>query len=56
MNIREKNWNNLNKKCFDVAIIGGGINGVSVYKRLCEEWILNYQTEFSMAMNYRAFS
>jgi len=37
MNIRQKNLNNLNKKCFDVAIIGGGINGASVYKKLCEE-------------------
>lgn len=37
MNIRQKNWNNLKHKCFDVAIIGGGINGASVYKKLCQE-------------------
>lgn len=37
MTIRQKNWNNLNNKDFDVAIIGGGINGASTYKRLCEK-------------------
>jgi hypothetical protein len=37
MNIRENNWSIADNKLFDVAIIGAGINGAAVYKRLCSE-------------------
>ncbi len=34
MNIRESNWNNLKDKDFDITIIGGGINGASIFREL----------------------
>ena len=34
MNIRQKNWGYAKDMTFDVAIIGGGINGASIYKNL----------------------
>jgi glycerol-3-phosphate dehydrogenase len=37
MNIRQKNWQLAENKEFDVVIIGGGINGATVYNRLCTE-------------------
>ena len=37
MNIRDKNWGYARDKIFDVAIIGGGINGASIFKNLCHK-------------------
>ncbi|OGW35040.1 MAG: hypothetical protein A2X58_06255 [Nitrospirae bacterium GWC2_56_14] len=37
MNIRDKSWSQAENKTFDVAIIGAGINGAAVYKRLCSD-------------------
>jgi glycerol-3-phosphate dehydrogenase len=37
MNIRQANWNIIENKGFDIAIIGGGINGSSNYQKLCRE-------------------
>jgi glycerol-3-phosphate dehydrogenase len=37
MNIRDKSWSHVENKEFDVAIIGAGINGAAVYKKLCSE-------------------
>jgi len=37
MNIRQRNWNTVENKCFDLAIIGGGINGASIYNILCRQ-------------------
>lgn len=37
MNIRQTNWNIAENKCFDIAIIGGGINGATIYNRLCQQ-------------------
>lgn len=35
MNIRQKNWQLAENKEFDVVILGGGINGATIYNRLC---------------------
>lgn len=35
MNIRQQNWQLAENKEFDVVIIGGGINGATIYNRLC---------------------
>lgn len=35
MNIRQKNWQLVENKEFDVVIIGGGINGATNYNKLC---------------------
>lgn len=35
MDIRHKNWQLLENREFDVLIIGAGINGASIYNRLC---------------------
>lgn len=35
MNIRSKNWQLAANKQFDVVIIGAGINGATIYSRLC---------------------
>ncbi len=37
MNLRESNWHNAAGASFDAVIIGGGINGASIYKQLCDE-------------------
>lgn len=37
MSIRQKNIELADRKSFDVAIIGGGINGASIYRRLCRQ-------------------
>jgi glycerol-3-phosphate dehydrogenase len=37
MNIRQNNWSLADNKVFDVAIIGAGINGASIYKKLCSD-------------------
>jgi len=37
VSIRQTNWNVTDGKHFDVVIIGGGINGASVYHRLCQQ-------------------
>ncbi len=37
MNIRQKNWNIIVNNSFDVVIIGGGINGASVYRELSRQ-------------------
>jgi len=36
VSIREKNWSGIDRKIFDVVIIGGGINGASIYRKLSE--------------------
>ncbi len=36
MNIRQTNWNMAANNSFDVAIIGGGISGASIYQKLCK--------------------
>jgi glycerol-3-phosphate dehydrogenase len=35
MNIRQKNWQLAENKEFDAVIIGGGVNGASIFKSLC---------------------
>jgi glycerol-3-phosphate dehydrogenase len=37
MNIRQTNWDIAKKTSFDIAIIGGGISGASIYKELCQQ-------------------
>ncbi|MDH3349259.1 MAG: FAD-dependent oxidoreductase [Desulfobulbaceae bacterium] len=37
MNIRQTNWNIAKNKCFDITIIGGGINGAAIYKKLSQQ-------------------
>ena len=37
MNIRQTNWNIAKNNSFDVAIIGGGISGASIYRKLCQQ-------------------
>jgi glycerol-3-phosphate dehydrogenase len=37
MNTRQTNWEISINKTFDVLIIGAGINGTSIYKKLCSE-------------------
>ncbi len=36
MDIRQRNWDRAGNSSFDIAIIGGGINGASIYRKLCE--------------------
>jgi len=37
MNIRQTNWEISTNKTFDIVIIGAGINGASIFKKLCSE-------------------
>ena len=37
MSLRQSNWERAGNKKFDVAILGTGINGTSIYKKLCED-------------------
>ena len=33
--IRRKNWSYIKNSIFDFVVVGGGINGASIYNRLC---------------------